>query len=74
MEQIKTKVKKICLIHSKEINHKKGSFLNRRVLKVLNNIDQIVANSNFTKELAISLGVLPKKIIVINCIVHKKIN
>ena len=66
LEQIKTNVKKICLIHSKEINHNKGSFLNRRVLKVLNNVDQIVANSNFTKELAISLGVLPEKIIVIN--------
>ena len=66
LEQIKTNIKKICLIHSKEINHNKGSFLNRRVLKVLNNVDQIVANSNFTKNLAISLGVLPDKIIVIN--------
>ena len=66
LEQIKTNVKKICLIHSKEINHNKGSFLNRRVLKVLNNVDQIVANSNFTKDLAISLGVLPEKIVVIN--------
>ena len=66
LEQIKTNVKKICLIHSKEINHSKGSFLNRRVLKVLNNVNQVVANSNFTKELAISLGVLPEKIIVIN--------
>ncbi len=35
-------------------------------MKVLNNIDKIVANSNFTKELAISLGVLAEKIIVIN--------
>ena len=58
LEQIKTNVKKICLIHSKEINHSKGSFLNRRVLKVLNNVDKIVANSNFTKDLAISLGIL----------------
>ena len=66
LEQIKTNVKKICLIHSKEINHNKGSFLNRRVLKVLNNVDQIIANSNFTKELAISLGIFPEKIIVIN--------
>ncbi len=66
LEQIKSNKKKICLIHSKEINHKKGSFLNRRVLKVLNNIDKIVANSNFTKELAISHGVLAEKIIVIN--------
>ena len=66
LEKIKTNVKKICLIHSKEINHNKGSFLNRRVLKVLNNVDKIVANSNFTKELAISLGVIAEKIIVIN--------
>ena len=66
LEKIKTKVKKICLIHSKEINHNKGSFLNKRVLKVLNNVDKVVANSNFTKELAISLGVLAEKIIVIN--------
>ena len=66
LEKIKTNVKKICLIHSKEINHNKGSFLNKRVLKVLNNVDKIVANSNFTKELAISLGVIAEKIIVIN--------
>ena len=66
LEQIKTNVKKVCLIHSKEINHNKGSFLNRRVLKVLNSVDKIVANSNFTKELAISLGVLAEKIIIIN--------
>ena len=66
LEKIKTNVKKICLIHSKEINHNKGSFLNKRVLKLLNNVDKIVANSNFTKELAISLGVIAEKIIVIN--------
>jgi len=66
LEKIKTNVKKICLIHSKEINHNKGSLLNKRVLKVLNNVDKIVANSNFTKELAISLGVMAEKIIVIN--------
>ena len=66
LEKIKTNVKKICLIHSKEINHNKGSLLNKRVLKVLNNVDKIVANSNFTKELAISLGVIAEKIIVIN--------
>ena len=33
LELIKTSKKKICLIHSKEINHKKGSFANRRILK-----------------------------------------
>ena len=32
LELIKTNKKKICLIHSKEINHKKGSRLNKKVL------------------------------------------
>ncbi len=66
LELIKTKKKKICLIHSKEINHKKGSRLNHKVLEVLNNVDHIVANSNFTKKLAIGLGVEEKRIMVIN--------
>ena len=66
LENINTNKKKICLIHSKEINHKKGSWLNKRVLSVLNNIEYVVANSNFTKNLAIDLGVLSEKIIVIN--------
>ena len=66
LELIKTKKKKICLIHSKEINHNKGSILNRRVLNILNNVDFVVSNSQFTKNLAISCGVNPEKIIVIN--------
>ena len=66
LELIKTNKKKICLIHSKEINHRKGSLLNKRVLKVLNNIDHVVSNSKFTKNLAINSGVDGKKIIVIN--------
>ena len=66
LELIKTNKKKICLIHSKEINHRKGSLLNKRVLKVLNNIDHVVSNSKFTKNLAINSGVNGKKIIVIN--------
>ncbi len=66
LELIKTKKKKICLIHSKEINHNKGSILNRRVLNVLNNVDYVVSNSQFTKNLAINCGVNPEKIIVIN--------
>ena len=66
LELIKTNKKKICLIHSKEINHPKGSRLNKRVLSVLNNINTIVANSNFTKNLAIDLGVDSQKITVIN--------
>ncbi len=66
LELIKTDNKKICLIHSKEINHKKGSGLNNRVLNVLNNVDYVVSNSNFTKDLATEIGVNPEKILVIN--------
>ena len=66
LELINTNKKKICLIHSKEINHQKGSLLNKRVLKVLNNVDFVVSNSQFTKNLAINCGVDNEKIIVIN--------
>ena len=66
IELIKTNKKKICLIHSKEINHDKGTNLNKRVLKVLNNVDHIVSNSKYTKDLAINLGVIANKISVIN--------
>ena len=66
LELIKTKKKKICLIHSKEINHKKGSRLNEKVLNVLSNVDHVIANSNFTKNLAIDIGVDKLKILVIN--------
>jgi len=66
LELIKTNKKKICLIHSKEINHAKGTFSNKRILKVLNNIDHVVSNSKYTKDLAISCGVNSNKITVIN--------
>ena len=66
LELIKTNKKKICLIHSKEINHPKGSRLNKKVLEVLNNVDHVVANSNYTMSLAIDLGVDENRIIVIN--------
>ena len=66
LELLKTNKKKICLIHSKEINHKKGTSLNKRVLEVLNNIQIVVANSQYTKNLAIGLGVKKDKILVIN--------
>ncbi len=58
------KTKSFCLIHSKEINHPLGSSLNKRVLKALSKSDFVIANSRFTKELAINLGV--KNITVIN--------
>jgi len=38
LELIKSNKKKVCLIHSKEINHDKGSRSNKRVLNVLNNL------------------------------------
>ena len=66
LELIKTDKKKICLIHSKEINHKKRSNLNKRVLNVLNNVEVVVANSKFTKNLAIENGIDKNRIIVIN--------
>jgi len=66
LELIKTSKKKICLIHGKEINHEKGTSLNKRVLNVLNNVEIVVANSQYTKELAIGYGVHKNKIIVIN--------
>jgi phosphatidylinositol alpha-1,6-mannosyltransferase len=66
LELIKTDKKKYCLIHGKEINHPKGSSLNKRVIKVLNNVEKVVANSEYTKNLAINNGVNNDKIIVIN--------
>ena len=66
LELIKSNKKKYCLIHSKEINHHKGTNLNKRVLNVLNNVEKVIANSEFTKNLAIDCGVNQNKIIVIN--------
>mgnify|MGYP006134267873 CR=1 FL=1 len=66
LELIKTNKKKICLIHGKEINHKKGTNLNKRVLDVLNNVEVVIANSKYTKDLAIQHGVEEDKITVIN--------
>ena len=58
------KTKSFCLIHSKEINHPVGSSLNKRVLTALAKADHVIANSKFTKEFAIKLGV--KNVTVIN--------
>jgi phosphatidyl-myo-inositol dimannoside synthase len=66
LELIKTNKKKICLIHSKEINHEKKTNLNKRLLNVLNNAKIVVANSKYTKNLAVQKGVDEDKIIVIN--------
>ena len=66
LELINTDKKKYCLIHGKEINHPKGSSLNDRVVKVLNNVEKVIANSEYTKNLAIDNGVTKEKIVVIN--------
>ena len=66
LELIKTSKKKYCLIHSKEINHPKGSSQNKRVIDVLNNVEKVIANSEYTKNLAIENGVNENKIVVIN--------
>ena len=62
-EILKT-TKSFCLIHSKEINHPAGSSLNKRVIKALEKSDNVIANSRFTKELALKLGI--KNVTVIN--------
>jgi phosphatidylinositol alpha-1,6-mannosyltransferase len=66
LEHLRTNKKKICLIHGKEINHEVGTLINKRILKVLNDVETIVANSKNTKDLAIKKGVIEDKIIVIN--------
>jgi len=66
LELLKTDRKKYCLIHGKEINHPKGSRLNNRILKVLNNVEKVIANSQYTKNLAIEIGVNEEKITIIN--------
>ena len=60
------KTKSFCLIHSKEINHLLGSSLNKRMLNSLNKADYVIANSQFTKNLVIKLGLSSKNIRVIN--------
>ena len=60
------KTKSFCLIHSKEINHPLGSSLNKRMLNSLDKADHVIANSQFTRNLVIKLGLAPDKIKVIN--------
>ena len=56
-EEVLSKTVSFCLLHSKEINHVPGSSLNRRMIKALSKASNIVANSNFTKSLAIKMGI-----------------
>ena len=55
-----------CLIHSKEINHVQNSSLNKRVLNSLEKVNFIIANSRFTKKLALNIGLPEKKIHIIH--------
>ena len=66
LEHLKNSKKKFCFIHGKDINHLKGSRINQRILKVLNNSEKIIANSKYTKNLAIEIGVNENKIVIIN--------
>ena len=59
------KTKSFCLLHSKEINHEKGSALNKRIIKSTNKADFIIANSNYTRALAIGVGIDSTKIKII---------
>ena len=55
-----------CLIHSKEINHPIGSALNFRMNKAFKKANFIIANSNYTKKLGISMGLEEGKINIIH--------
>ena len=70
LELIKTDKKKFCLIHGKEINHPVGSSINRRIKKILSETEKIIANSEYTKNLAINKGIDKDKVKVINPGVH----
>ena len=66
LELIKSNKKKYCLIHGKEINHPNESSINSRLIKVLNDTEKVIANSEYTKNLAIDKGVDKNKVVVIN--------
>ena len=66
LELIKTNKKKYCLIHGKEINHARGSSINSRLIKVLDDVEKVIANSEYTKNLAIDKGLDKNKVVVIN--------
>ena len=55
-----------CLIHSKEINHPVGSSLNKRMNKAFKKTKFIIANSNYTKELGVSMGLNKRQIHIIH--------
>ena len=70
IEKIDDKILKntpsFCLIHSKEINHEKGTLINKRMLKALNKARFVISNSSFTKSLAIKNGLNEERIKIIH--------
>ena len=64
--QVLNKINSFCLIHGKEINHPKESMLNKRMNKSLLKTKFIIANSHYTKNLAINVGIDADKINIIN--------
>ena len=59
-------VSTLCLIHGKEINHAKASPTHTRMIQSLKKAKFIIANSEFTKKLAIKKGIKASQIIIIN--------
>jgi phosphatidyl-myo-inositol dimannoside synthase len=55
-----------CLIHSKEINHTLNSSLNIRMNKAFSRVKYVVANSRYTKQLGVDVGLDEKKIHIIH--------
>ena len=70
VEKIKSeylnKFPNFCLVHSKEINHPLGSSLNSRMNRAFKKTKFIIANSRFTKDLGIKMGLEENKTHVIN--------
>ena len=65
-DEILANTTSFCLIHSKEINHKEGTFINKRMLKALNKASYVISNSEFTKKLAVKNGLNENKIRIIH--------
>ena len=65
-QNISDKIPILCLIHGKDINHALGSSINKRCLNSLAKTKYIIANSEFTKNLAVQNGCDYEKIQVIH--------
>ena len=64
--QFLNSIPNFCLIHSKEINHPIGSSLNTRMNKAFKKTKFVIANSKYTKNLGIAMGLEKNKINVIH--------